>query len=444
MKTFSIAVQFITVALIYALALPKAIGLSLVYYLDSLALHARFGEGPPTDLKALHEATEKALAKISQDVKEMGAKALAEAKKHGDMYALDKPKVDEMLVKQGELQAQLLEVEQKLARRGTEEKDAPKSIGGQLVSDDAFKAWVESDGMRTHNSSYVHRFNATLLSDQQTQQSTIGVSPDMQPGIVIQPNQRLTIRDLITPGRTSSNLIAYLRETGFTNSAATVSEGTVKPASDIAYEQVQSAVVTIAHYIKATKQILDDFMQLQSQIDGRLRYGLKLVEETQLLKGSGSGNNLNGIYTAATTYVAPTTVPNPSKIDQFRLMLLQAELAEYPATGIVMHPIDWTEIELKKDTLGRYIIGNPVGMINPTLWARPVVATKSMTRDTGLVGAFRLGAQLFDREDANVVIATMNEDDFIRNLITIRCEERLALAVYRPEAFIKSTNLVGS
>lgn len=444
MKSLSFAVQLITVALIAMLALPKAIGLTLVYYLDSLALQTRFGDSPPTDLKALAEATQKALAKISDEVKDMAAKALAEAKKYGDMYALDKPRVDELLVKQGELQARLLEVEQKQARRGTEESAAPKTIGENLVSDEQFKEFVAKDRMRTQSSSFVHKFNATMLSDQQSNETAIGVERDMQPGIVTQPNRRMTVRDLITPGRTDSSVVAYVRETGFTNSAATVSEGTVKPASNIDYEEKQAVVVTIAHYIKASKQILDDFKQLQSQVDGRLRYGLKYVEETQLLKGSGSGNNLNGIYTQATSYSAPITLTSPTRIDQLRLMMLQAEIAEYSATGIVLHPSDWTEIELKKDTLGRYIIGNPQGNTPPSLWGRPVVTTQSMTVDTALVGAFMLGAQLFDREDANVVIATMNEDDFIRNLITIRCEERLTLAVYRPEAFIKSTNLLGS
>jgi HK97 family phage major capsid protein len=180
---------------------------------------------------------------------------------------------------------------------------------------------------------------------------------------------------------------------------------------------------------------------LQSNIDYRLRYGLALVEEAQLLKGSGVGNNLNGIYTQATVFAAPIVVPAPTKIDTIRLMLLQAELALYPATGIVLHPADWAAIELTKDTTGGYIFANPQSLATPALWGRPVVATMSMTVDTALVGAFKLGAQVFDREDANVVVSTENQDDFIKNMVTIRAEERLGLAVYRPEAFIKNTNL---
>jgi HK97 family phage major capsid protein len=384
------------------------------------------------------------LKKIGDSVKEAGEKALAEAKKHGDMSAEMKPKVDELLIKQGELQARMQEVEQKAARSGGDERLHEHTVGQQIIESKEYKEWMDAGGMRSTQSGFVFPVKAAITSVPTTNITTVGVPPDVQTGVIQGPQRRLTVRDLITPGSTSSNAIQYVRETGFTNNAAPVSETMEKPQSALAYELVQSAVVTIAHFIKTSKQILDDFKQLMSMIDGRMRYGLALVEEAQLLKGSGVGNNLNGIYTQATAYAAPISVPSPTKIDQLRLMLLQAELAEFPSTGIVLHPSDWAAIELKKDTTGRYIIGNPQGTIRPTLWNRPVVATQAMTVDTALVGAFMLGAQVFDREDSNVVISTENQDDFIKNMVTVRNEERLALAVYRPEAFVKSANLSSS
>jgi HK97 family phage major capsid protein len=382
------------------------------------------------------------LGKIGQQVKEAGERALAEAKKHGDMSAELKPKVDEMLVKQGELQARLADAEQKLLRRGHDEKKAAMTAGQQLVNSEEFKAWVDAGGMKSTQSGFVCPMpKAALTSIATTNTTTVGVSPDLQTGIVGLPKRRLTVRDLIMPGTTQSNLISYVKETGFTNSAAIVTEGSLKPESTLVFALTQSPVVTIAHWLKASKQILDDFAALQSYIDGRLRYGLKLVEENQLLKGSGTGNNLEGLYTAATAYSAPISVPTPTTIDVLRLMILQAELAFYPATGIVLHPSDLAAIELSKNTLGNYIYANPQAIATPTLWGRPVVATQAMTVDTALVGAFTMGAQIFDREEANVVVSTENSDDFVRNLITVRCEERLALAIYRPEAFIRNGNL---
>jgi len=381
-----------------------------------------------------------ALSKISDQVREVGEKAMAQARKAGDMSAEIKPRVDELLVEQGKLMARLQDVEQKQARRPGADNAAPQTLGQIFTGDDAFKAWVHSGGIKSTQSGYVGSVPRAAL----TSVGSPGVPPDLQPGVLPGASRRLTVRDLIMPGSTDSNMVQYVKETGFTNNAAPVSETVQKPESSLAYTLTQQAVITIAHWIKASKQVLDDFKGLQSMIDGRLRYGLKLVEETQLLKGSGVGNNLNGIYTQATAYSAPIVIAGATKIDTIRLMLLQAELALYPATGIVLHPSDWAAIELTKETTKGYLFANPQALATPTLWGRPVVATQAMTVDTALVGAFMLGAQIFDREDANVVISTENQDDFIKNMVTIRAEERLALAVYRPEAFVKNTDLPAS
>lgn len=380
------------------------------------------------------EAITRELKRIGDDVKQVGEKALAEAKKAGDLSAETKGKVDELLVKQGELQARLQEAEQKLDRRGGGEGEEAKSIGAQFVQSEGFQAWHADGAIKTSRDAYALRVKA-ITSDAAS--AGDGIAPNRLPGVQTLPMRRMTVRNLITPGRTESPVIQYLQETGFTNNAATVVENVKKPESGITYDLKNANVVTIAHFIKATKQILDDFAQLQSQIDGRLRYGLELAEEAQLLNGSGVGNNILGIRTAATAYAAPIAVTGATRIDILRLALLQAELAEYPSTGIVLHPSDWAAIELLKDSTGAYIFANPQSLAQPGLWGRPVVTTPAMTVDEFLVGAFQLGAQVFDREEANVVIATQNEDDFVKNMITIRGEERLAMALYRPEAFVK-------
>lgn len=375
-----------------------------------------------------------ALDKISDQVKEQGEKALSEAKKSGDMSAETKTKVDELLVKQGELQARVLEAEQKLARRGSQEVQAGKTTGQQMTESQEFKEYVEAGNFRK-GFNFSTKAVVSITSDAAS--AGDGIAPDRQAGIMAPPTRRMTVRDLLTPGTTNSNLIQYVKEVGFQNMAATVAEGGAKPKSDITFDLVASSVVKIATYVKASTEILADAAMLQSYIDGRLRYMLSFVEEAQLLKGSGVGNNLNGIYTQATAYDAPIVVSEPTHIDILRLALLQAELAEFPSTGIVLHPSNWAAIELAKDPTGAYIFANPQSLAQPALWGRPVVATQAMTIAKFLVGAFKLGAQVFDRQQANVMVATENEDDFIKNMVTILAEERLGLAVYRPEAFVK-------
>jgi HK97 family phage major capsid protein len=115
----------------------------------------------------------------------------------------------------------------------------------------------------------------------------------------------------------------------------------------------------------------------------------------------------------------------------------QAQQAKLPASGAVLNDLDLIAMQTVKNEQGDYIAsGGPFGPPITTLWGRPVVGTPAITQGTFLVGAFRTAAQLFDRWDATVLISTENADDFVKNLCTILAEERVALAVKRPTAFI--------
>jgi HK97 family phage major capsid protein len=198
------------------------------------------------------------------------------------------------------------------------------------------------------------------------------IVPQRIPGVQGVANRPLRVRDLLTPGRTNSNSIQFVQETAFTNAAATVSEtaGTTKPQSDLQFSLQTSNVTTIAHWVQATRQILDDVPQLQSYIDGRLMYGLAYVEDNQLLNGAGTGTDLNGIYTQATASTANLAViASPTKIDVLRVAILQATLANLPASGIVLHPTDWMTIETNKDSQGRYLVGDPQNRVRPVCGA---------------------------------------------------------------------------
>ena len=372
-------------------------------------------------------------------VKALAEEALGKAQKGEDLSAATKQLADEALVGMNEAKARLDELEQKIARKGADDETRPRSIGEQVLAADEMKAFLASRASRGRASVEVKAIITSLTTDAMGSAGDL-IVPDRLPGILAPGQRRLTVRDLLTPGRTSSTSVQYVKETGFTNAAATVSEttGALKPQSDIKFDIATSSVTTIAHWVLATRQILDDAPMLQSYIDGRLRYGLALVEENQLLNGGGTGTDLNGIYTQATAFTAPITLPAPvTRIDVLRLAVLKSALAELPTTGAVLHPADWASIELLKETTGAYLIGNPQGALAPTLWSLPIVATQAISQGNFLTGAFRLGAQIFDRWDARVEVSTEDDQNFRKNLVTVLAEERLALAVYRPEAFVK-------
>ena len=370
------------------------------------------------------------------EVKGLAEKAVAEAQKGVDATTSQKETIDGALTAMNEAKARLDDLEQKMARGGGNADDRQKSIGEQFVESEGFKNF-EATGFSKSARGGDLQIKATLTSATTDADGSVGdaVQTTRLPGILPLPQRRLTVRDLLSQGRMDGSTLEYVKETGFTNSAAPVAEGAAKPESDLKFDLVTTSAKVIAHWMKASKQILSDVSQLRSTIDQRLLYGLAYVEEQQLLNGSGSGQNLHGIIPQATAYSAPITLSSPTSIDLMRLAMLQAALAEYPATGHVMNPIDWAWIETLKDGEGRYIIGNPQGTISPTLWGLPVVATQAIAVDKFLTGAFRMGAQVFDRWDARVETGYVN-DDFTKNLVTILAEERLALAVYRPEAFI--------
>lgn len=373
------------------------------------------------------------LKSIGDQIKAQAESTEKQLKASGAMSEETKAKVDDLLVKQGELQARLGEAEQKLvnaSRDRSHQEEPPKSVGALVVG---------SEEMKDISSSFRGSRRVSVPRAAITTATGGDLIPAQRlPGVVTPPARRLTIRDLVAPGTTESNSIEYIRETGFTNNARTVAETTAKPYSDIEFALATANVRTIAHLFKASRQMLDDAPALQSYIDGRARYGLTMAEEAQLLYGNGTGANLQGLMTVAQLYAAPggMVVTGEQRIDRLRLALLQAELAEFPSDGIVLNPIDWAAIELTKDGEGRYIIGQPQEGTNARLWNRPVVSTQAMTQDDFLVGAFKLGAQIFDRMEIEVLISTENDKDFENNMATIRAEERLAFAIYRGEAFV--------
>ncbi|WP_158138660.1 phage major capsid protein [Vibrio metschnikovii] len=387
----------------------------------------------PAPLEQQVETLQSSLNKIGDAVKAQAEAANKEVARLGEMSAQTRASVDKILTKQGELQARLQEAEQKMLNAGKENGEEEFRSAGNIVAE---KLSAEGVASNFRGQTRIQMPRSAITSA--TGSGGGLVAPDRRAGIIAIPERQMTIRDLIAPGTTTSNMVQYVKETGFTNNAAPVAENTSKPYSDINFAMENASVQTIAHLMKASRQILDDASALASFIDARARYGLMIKEEGQLLYGNGTGANLHGIIPQASAYAAPTgaEVTTEQRIDRLRLAILQAALAEYPATGIVLHPTDWATIELLKDNTGKYIIGNPQNGTTPTLWRLPVVATQSINQNSFLTGAFNLAAQIFDRMDIEVLLSTENDKDFENNMVTLRAEERLAFAVYRPEAFV--------
>lgn len=332
--------------------------------------------------------------------------------------------VQDALKKANMADALAVEMAQKVVRIGHGGEAREQTWGEQFVQSDGLKAFADESNRPS-------RFRMDVKATITTGSTSGGPAAPAPYRDAVNPmaQRRLAVRDLLPVVQISTGAVEYPKQTTRTNAANTVVEGAEKPESAYGWTMETVTPKVIAHWVPASRQILDDAPQLRDIIDTELLYGLGLKEEEQLLNGSGTGENLEGLVTAATAYVAPfDPAGTETMLDTIALAILQNALADEPADGIVIHPSDWMRMRLLKDTDGKYLLGDPAASIAPVLFGLPVVATQAMTIDKFLVGNFRRAATLYDRWSPRVEISTEHADFFTRNLVAILAEQRLALA----------------
>jgi len=340
---------------------------------------------------------------------------------------------DDLVKVQDELKTagtRLFDMEQKFTS-GAENPGDKKSFS-ERAAEELVKSWNGSKG-----SFDAQTFNKSLGSDSASAGTLI--QPMQVPGIIMPGQRRLVIRDLLAQGRISSNSLEYVREELFTNNAKTVAEKALKPESDITFSKQTANVKTVAHWIQASRQVMDDAPMLQSYVNNRLMYGLALKEEDMLLNGDGTGDDLDGINHVATAYDQTLNETGDTRADLIAHAIYQVTESEFSASGIILNPRDWHGIALLKDNEGRYIFGGPQAFTSNVMWGLPVVPTRAQVQGTFTVGGFDMASQVWDRMDASIEVSREDRDNFVKNMLTILCEERLALAHYRPTALIKGT-----
>jgi HK97 family phage major capsid protein len=350
--------------------------------------------------------------------------------------------VSEIKQKQTEVQARLQHVEQKLDQ-GTGHGGSGDELDGlwiekALEGSAGFVALKAGDTQRCRIS-LPETFIKAPLSGVAGNPGAAAGGVDRRPGIVALASRKLLIRDLLRTVPTDAGLVQYVRQISETNASATVAETAQKPESTIGVTLESAKVVTIAHWMHASKQILDDAPDLQNFLEVRMRNQLLYVEEAQILKGSGTGENLNGLYTAATAFAAPFVITSPTPIDVIRQAMTQLELTNFSPSAVVLHPIDWGKIETLKTSDADYLRSNPNETNARTLWGLPVVVTAAMTSGAFLIGDFVSAATIYDRQQPTLDIATQDADDFTKNLVKLRMENRLALAIENAAALVKGT-----
>jgi HK97 family phage major capsid protein len=295
-------------------------------------------------------------------------------------------------------------------------------------------------------------------------QGGYAVRADRETEILDIARQRpLTIMDLIMVGQTTVDAVEYVEMSSRTNNAAVVPEWDSaktpgdgdyglkygdKPQGDLTLNLRTATVKTIAEWIPASRQILADAPNLRSMVDNELIYQLMITLENQILTGNGSGNNFTGInnWSGIQTRqhrnvgVDRGALADDTLGDTIRRSLTDVRLEFYEPDGIVLNPTNGEAIELEKDDNGNYLkVYDPVAM---RMWRVRVLETQAQTANIATVAQFKLGAKMWDREDANIRVGEPG-NFFLQNAVAILAELRAAFAVTRPKA-IEKVNLVSA
>ena len=400
-------------------------------------------------LKAIEVQTAEILAK-SREITESAAnegRALEDDEKK--QLESNLAQLDVLKGKKGEVEASLAtlaKVEDLGKSIVVEEKsdgDLPEhrkaeSIGEAFVKSQGYLQ-AKADGFRGEwSTGAIDMEGKTLLTEASGGASLVGTNaPDIQPGILPKLFMPLSVASLMASGTTASNLVRYMKETTATSGAAGVAEGGTKPESTLVFSSVDEPVKKIATMLPVTDEMIEDVPQLSSYINARLSLFVRIEEERQLLNGAGT-NELVGLVSRipANNLGMRKSGANVTDADHIFRAISRVREAFLEPDGIVIHPNDWEGIVLLKDSTNRYVGTGPFSSEQgPTLWGLRVVVTTAVTEGAPIIGAFGTAAQVYRKGGLSVEASNSHSTYFAENKTAIRAEERLALAVYRPEAF---------
>lgn len=371
-----------------------------------------------TIVKSTKEASDKiaALAKDAEDGKALNKEALAKA---------------EAAAKEVEAAGKRLQdIEQKMADKVIAGKEPINTLGRMVVQTQQYKDFVAG---KASKASMTIQANTITGQTGGGASSDILVEPTRLQQIIPLARRNLRVEDALPSGVITSNSLEYPREKTFTNNAAETAEAAQKPESAAEYELINSPVRTIAHFIKVTKQILQDSAVLEAFINSSLAYGVNYRVDSQLLNGTGSGQQLSGLLDDG-NYVSYNPTANDTELDSINRMIYALEEGNFSANAIFLNPRDWGNIERLKGDDDHYIFANPGSTISPVLWGKPVIITNAMPFGKAHVSNVDTLAQVFTRSETVVEMFEQDADNVQKNLITVRAEARKLLAIYRPES----------
>lgn len=268
------------------------------------------------------------------------------------------------------------------------------------------------------------------------------IPADRVPGYKFDPTRPVHIRQLLAQGSTQSDVVRFVKESGYSNGAAATAEGATLTQSDFDMTASDANVRKIGTYFRISEEMLADTPQLTSYISTRAPEKLLEVEDAQILSGAGTGAQLSGIIGDAADFAAGSlagTVESANEFDVIVASLNQLALANYNADTILLNPSDFHKILLLKDTQNNYLKDQVYNGLQPVFMGVKVVLNTAIAAGTFLIGNFSVGTQLWVRDGLNVEFFREDGTNVRDGFVTVRVSERVALTNYLPNAFVNGS-----
>lgn len=373
------------------------------------------------------------LTKLAQELKTRMASIDALISKYKD--TLENGKLPDELRKKLEddskvvtdLAARFSEIEQKLVDQVQQRKADPNTVGSILCRNDDLRKQIDAikrskgrvniEGIQARNIVSISGIDAAASL------ATIDVQRTQQ--------QKLALLDLISWMPVSGDLVKLLRESAYDIMADEVAEGVAKPESNLTFGVEDITISVIAHWIKITKQLLDDMPVLASYIEGRLAYGVRLKLEAKVINGNTS--SFSGLMKVGNSLVG---VAQALAIDTINAAKYQVWDSGVMPEAVVLNPVDWGNIEREKTDDGHYLFGTPGAVVQPVIWGLPVVLSSAMPAGKYWIGNLTLGVTGYVRQEVAIEASTEDGNNFTLNLVTIRAEMRAGFGVAIPDAMV--------
>ena len=321
-----------------------------------------------------------------------------------------------------------------------------KSIGDAFVKSSAYLTAVDAlkSGSRFATAAIDTGIDLKALTG--AIPPAVGGHQDM-PGVLLKPISRPVVADLLATGTLSGSTLSYLVEQAYTNAAAAVAESGQKPPSDLTLARIDAVLSKVATLLDVPDEFLQDMDAARSYIDGRLTLFIQLAEEGQIMNGSGVAPNVRGILNTPGIQTEASAAAADNLDALYRAVTKCRSVALLEPDGLVINPLDYSALRLSKDANDQYYGGGPFtgaygnagGVNDPGVWGLRTVVSPAVAAGTCVVAAWQAGAMLFRKGGITIDSTNSDKDKFELNITTIRAEERIGLAVFRPSAFVKVT-----